>query len=93
MNRLAAINAIAFALRTFRALVTANAAQWISCVRNKTTGLRGWAMAARYVDLGTSVPFRPTHASQFPNPKFQVSAKAKVGECLIPDQIMKDMMN
>ena len=72
--------------------VPASAGQWITCTRNKETGQRGWALGARYVDLGTSVPFRPTHQTEFPNPKYQLAPNAEVGQCLIPDQMLRDMM-
>ena len=74
-------------------VIPANARQWVTCTRDKTTGQRGWVNGARYVDLGTSVPFRPTHATEFPNPKYQLSSNAEVGQCLIPDHMMKDLMN
>ena len=72
--------------------VPASAGQWITCTRDKETGTRGWALGARYVDLGTSVPFRPTHQTEFPNPKYQLAPNAEVGQCLIPDQMLRDMM-
>ena len=86
-------SALASASLVVSTVVSATAGQWVTCTRNTETGQRGWAMGARYVDLGTSVPFRPTHLTEFPNPKYQLAANAEAGQCLIPDQMMKDLMN
>ena len=91
MQRITAITALALVLTTGGAFIPAEASKWISCVRNKTTGVRGWALGARYVDLGTSVPFRPNRGSI--HPKYQVSPDAEVGECLVSDEMLKHMMN
>ena len=48
-------------------------------------------MGARYVDLGTSVPFRPVHNSKI-HPKFQVSSDVELGECLVDEETRRNLM-
>ena len=58
---------------------------WVGCTKNKKTQTRGWVMGARYVDLGTSVPFRPVHGAQM-HPKFQVSPDVEIGQFLVDNE-------
>ena len=64
--------------------------QWIECTRNKMTQQRGWVMGVRYVDLGTSVPFRPIYGAKV-HPKYKLSSDAELGECLLDQDTIRSM--
>jgi len=91
MNSFFALAWAAATLALAGTAIPAQADQWVNCIRNTTTGQRGWAMGARYVDLGTSVPFRATGGTL--HPKFQLPPDAELGQCLVPSPMLKDLMN